>query len=363
MKSRVWVAVLASSLAACGGGGGGGDGGGTTATAVGSNGGASSAPVVANPPVDVVSSTGTLQTSVIAPTYAASGAELSAYTALVAARQAAGAGFVAQSAELDVAAAAHAKYLTTNISTTTDFHTEDSTKRDFYAVSPSARVAKAAYAGTSSTEVIGGTGVSLQGSDCALGLLNTVYHAAALLSQSTHVGVGFGADSAGFPLCVMDLGVAPGTTYAQVAATGAMTAYPYNGQTNVFETFYVAYESPRPSAALFPNTTVGTPIVVNVRNADYVNFQAAGTLAPTVTTFTLKDAGGNLVPAAILSNSALIAGTGLTLNADANLAAGFAVLVPLSPLSKGATYTVTFTATLKAGSTPVTKTWSFATNP
>jgi hypothetical protein len=348
------AASLLAALTACGGGGGGS----TTTPPVGGGGGG-----VTNPPVDVVNSSGTLQTSVAAPSYAASSAESSAYTALGVARQAAGAGLVAQSAELDVSAAAHAKYVTTNISTMTDLHAEDSTKLDYYAASPSARVAKAAYAGTFSTEVIGGTGASLQGADCVLGLLNTVYHGAALLSQSTHVGVGFGADGAGFPLCVMDLGVATGATYAQVAASGSMTAYPYGGQTNVMETFYVAYESPRPSATLFPNTTAGTPILVNVRNADYVNFQAAGTLAATVTAFNLKDAGGNMVPAAILANSALTGGTGVTLNADSNLTMGFAVLVPLSPLSKGVTYTAEFSATLKAGGTPMTKTWSFTTNP
>jgi hypothetical protein len=346
------AASLLAALAACGGGGGGG--GSTTAPPGGG---------VTNPPADVVSSSGTLQASVAAPSYAASSIESSAYTALSAARQAAGAGLAAQSAALDVSAAAHAKYLTTNITSVADFHAEDSTKVDFYAASPSARVAKAGYAGTFSTEVVGGTGASLQGSDCVLGLLNTVYHAAALLSQSTHVGIGFGADGAGLPLCVMDLGVATGTTYAQVAASGAMTAYPYGGQTNVLETFYVAYESPRPSAVLFPNTTAGTPVVVNIRNADYVNFQAAGTLAATVTTFTLKDAGGNLVPAAILANSTLTAGAGVTLNADLNLTSGFVVLVPLSPLSKGVTYTAEFSATLKAGGAPLSKTWTFTTNP
>lgn len=354
MKSRMWAAVLASLLAACGGGGGGSPSSVVPGSASGG---------FTNPPADVVSATGTLQASAAAPGYAASSAESSAYAALNAARGSAGAGLLAQNAQLDIAAAAHAKYLTTNIASTTDFHAEEATKSDFYATSPAERAMKAGYTGTFSTEAIGGTGASLQGADCVWGLLNTVYHAAALLSQSTQVGVGFGTDAAGIPMCVMDLGAASGTAYPQVAATGSLTAYPYDGQTNVLETFYVAYETPRPSATLFPNLTAGTPVVVNVRNADYVNGQAAGTLSAVVTAFTLKDAGGNLVPAAILANTALTAGPGVTLNADSKLSDGFAVLVPLSPLSTGAAYTATFAATLKAGSAPVTKTWAFVTNP
>lgn len=88
---------------------------------------------------------------------------MSAYTALDAVRQAAGAGLVAQSIGLNVAAAAHAKYLTTNITTVTDFHIEDAAKPNFDAVSPPARMTKAGCTGTFSTEAIGGTGASLLG--------------------------------------------------------------------------------------------------------------------------------------------------------------------------------------------------------
>jgi hypothetical protein len=196
--------------------------------------------------------------------------------------------------------------------------------------------------------------------------LNTVYHAAVLLSQSTQVGVGFGTDDAGIPMCAVDLGAASGTAYPQVAATGSRTAYPYDGQTKVLDAFYVAYETLRPAATLFPNLTAGTPVVVNLRNADYVNAQNAGTLSAVVTAFTIEDDGGSSVPA-VLSNPALTGGPGVTLNADSKLSDGFAMLVPLSPLPKGstytATYTATFTATLKAGSAPVTETWAFVTNP
>jgi len=341
--------ALVAALAACGGGGGGGGdsttppGGGTT------------------PPADVVSSTGTLKATAGTATYTANSLESDAFAAINQVRGGAGAGYVSQSAQVDVAAAAHAKYLTTNLASGIG-HTEDSSKADFYEVSPSSRIAKAGFSAGYTTEVIGGTGASMLGSDCVLGLMNTVYHAAAILSPTTNVGVGFGLDGANIPMCVVDFASAASESYVQVAPAGALVAYPYAGQTNLLETFYVGYESPRPSATLFPNTTAGTPVIVNVRNADFVNFKAAGTLAAVVTKFEMKDSGGNLVPAGILANSG-ITGSGVTLTPDANLGEGFAVLVPLAPLTKGATYTVTFTATLKTGGAPLTKTWSFTTNP
>lgn len=343
--------TMAVALVACGGSGGGG---GTTTPG---------APVPPPPAgnTDVVDAAGTLQASVAPATYAPSSAQLSAYNALSFVRTNAGAGLLAQSTQLDTAAAAHAAYLTANIAGGLT-HTEDSTKPAYYEATVGSRIAKAGFTAGYATEVIGGTGASMQGSDCVLGLLNTVYHAAALLSYGTQVGVGFGTDGAGVPLCVANLATTSVQTYGQVPAAGALVAYPYDTQTNVLETFYVGYESPRPSVTLFPNLTAGTPVVVNVRNADYLNFKAAGTLAAVVTKFELKDAGGNLVPSGILANSD-ITGSGFTVTADSNLGEGFAVLVPLSPLSKNVTYTASFTATLKAGATPVTKTWSFTTNP
>lgn len=294
------------------------------------------------------------------PAYAANSQQLSFFNALNAARVSAGAGAVNQSTALDTASQAHAQYLTANGIVS---HTEDSSKPAYYEVTPSSRITRAGYTAPSfSTEVIGGTGASMSAADCALGLLNTVYHGAALLSQVTDVGIGIGTDGLGVPSCVSDLATPSTNTYGQVPASGKFIAYPYNGQTGVVETFYVAYETPRPSATLFPGTTAGTPVIVRVRNADFLNFQHANTLSATVTKFELKDAGGNLVPAGILAASGLT-GSGVTLNTDSQLGEGFAVLVPLSPLAKGATYTYAFTATLKVGGTPVTVTNGFTTNP
>ncbi|WP_343606435.1 CAP domain-containing protein [Roseateles sp.] len=350
--------ALVASLTACGGGSGGDT---STSTSPPTGAGPSPTPPSgsASAPADVVSSSGTLQTAASALSYAASSQQASFFNALNTARIAAGAGAVNQSTQLDAAAQAHATYLTTNQVVA---HTEDSTKPDYYEATPSSRLAKAGFSAGYSTEVIGGTGPSMSAADCVLGLLNTVYHGAALLSQETYVGIGIGTDGLGVPSCVADLANPSTDTYGQVPASGKFIAYPHNGQTNVAETFYVAYETPRPSGTLFPNTTAGTPVIVRVRNADFLNFQHANTLSATVTKFELKDAGGNLVPAGILAASGLT-GSGVTLNTDSQLGEGFAVLVPLSPLAKGATYTYTFTATLKVGGTPVTVTNGFTTNP
>lgn len=339
------AATLLTMLAACGGGGGG------------SSSPAADPVVPTVPAVDAVSTAGTLQTSVTPATYTFGSQERAGYAKLNALRLAAGAGVLAQSTLLDTAASHHAQYITANIADGL-VHNEISGRVGFYGVTPAARISNAGFAAGFSTEVIGGTGASNNAEDCMLGMLNTVYHAAALLSQTTHVGVGMGTDAANTPVCVANLATASGDANAQVAAAGSMVAYPHAGQTGVADTFYVGYESPRPSAALFPNLTAGTPVVVNVRNAEYVNAEVAGTLNVNVTTFRLTDAGGNTVPAGILASGS-ISGTGLT--ADANLGSGFVVLVPLSPLAKGVTYTATFTATLKAGGPVLTKTWSFTT--
>ncbi|MFK4706130.1 uncharacterized protein YkwD [Roseateles asaccharophilus] len=354
--THVLALTLVASLAACGGGGGGGS------TAAPSPAPAPApTPAPAPAPVTVVADAGNLKATVPAPTYAASSVSADVFATLNAARVAAGAGQVSQDAKLDVASTAHAKYLTSNFVGITDYHTEVVGKGDFYAALATDRISKAGFIAGVSTEVVGGSGVSMTGAGCVLGLLNTAYHGPALLSSNTNIGIGAGLDAAAFPVCVADLATASGDALGLVPAAGALVAYPFGGQTGVAETFYVGNESPRPPVTLFPNATAGTPVIVSVRNADYVNFAAAGTLNAAVTTFTLKDASGNLVAAEILASPGLKAGAGVKLNADSVLQDGFVVLVPLAPLAKGQTYTVTFSATLKSGGAALAKTWAFTT--
>ncbi len=343
---------LTVALAACGGGGG------SSAPAAGPN---PPPPAPAPIPTPVVPVSGTLATSVAAASYAANSPQADAFATLNDARQHAGAGLIAQSEALDISAQAHASYLTTNILTVGLTHVEDSSLPGYYADTFYAREAKAGYSFANGTEVIGGCS---QGALYTYGLLDTVYHGAALLSANVDIGYGLGADGAGFPMCVADLGTATGVGYngfGQVPAAGAMVAYPYAGQTNVLDTFYVTGEIPRVSITVLPNATAGAPVIVSLVNADYLNLGSG--VHPTVTAFSMADSSNTPVPAQLLATQGVAAGSGVILNTDANLAAGVVVLVPESPLAKNTTYTVTFSATLGTGATALSKAWRFTTNP
>ena len=309
-----------------------------------------------------MSSAGTLQTSIPASTYAAGSFSASAFNALNVARQGAGAGLIAQSVGLDIAAGAHAAYTTTNLNdiiTDETPHSEFTTKPGYYESTVNSRIAKSGYGQNNSTEVIGGGST---GGNVILGLLNSVYHGVALLGPYNSAGIGIGLDGANNPLIVGDLASLVTTPYSQVPAFGSILAYPYQNQINVFANFYASAEAPRIPATLFPSSMAGSPIIIGVRNSDYVNYKTAGTLAPTVNIFTLKDSAGNLVPSKILSSSGIQSAAGVVLNTDPQLPAAFIVLVPISPLSQSQTYTASFSATLKTGGVPVAKTWSFTTD-
>jgi hypothetical protein len=347
-SSSLAALFLAVSLVGCGGGGS-------------SPAPATSPPTAPNPPppapapVDVISSSGNLQTTAVASTYGAGSVGDNFYTALNTARASAGAGVLNQSAALDTAAQAHALYETTNLATEGIAHVEVATSPNFYATTWDARETKAGYAPSLGTEVIGGAGT---GDNFAYGLLATAYHGAALLSDSTDVGFGSSADQFD-TVGVSDLGAPASKPYGQVAASGNLIAYPYSNQTGVLGTFYVSGEIPRVSTTLLPNATAGAPVIVNIQNADYVNLAAKGAVAPVVTSFTLTDSSGTAVPAVIIANSAITGASGVAVNSDAGLGVGFVELIATTPLTSGMTYTAAFTATLKTGGTPLNKTWSF----
>lgn len=330
------------------GGSGGAAGSGGSGGAAGSGGSGS----------DVATASGSLQTSVPTPDYAAGSPGDVSMSALNEARRNAGAGLLQQSKALDTAAQAHVQYLVINIGATG--HTEEPVKPSFYEIRPELRMAKAGFAPGYSAEVINTRG-TLLGVDCVGQMLATVYQASALLGPATHTGFGFSGNFAVKPICIGNFATAQTDTLGQYAAAGALVAYPYGGQTNVPPDYNVDFDSPRPSATLVPNTPAGTPVIVNVRNADYLNFRAAGTLDAVVTRFELKDAGGNAVAAVLLANQPIRAGAGVVLNADGNLPDGAVALVPLSPLASAKTYSVSFSATLKTGGAPLAKSWSFTT--
>lgn len=348
----------AAAGGSAGGGTAGGSGSGSGAGGSTGSGGSGGAAGSGGSGSDVASASGSLQTSVPTPDYAAGSQGDVSMSALNEARRNAGAGLLQQSKALDTAAQAHVQYLAVNIGATG--HTEEPVKPSFYEIRPELRMAKAGFAPGYSAEVINTRG-TLLGVDCVGQMLATVYQASALLGPATHTGFGFSGNFAVKPICIGNFATAQSDALGQYAAAGALVAYPYGGQTNVPPDYNVDFDSPRPSASLVPNTPAGTPVIVNVRNADYLNFRAAGTLDAVVTRFELKDAGGNAVTAVLLANQPIRAGTGVVLNADGNLPDGAIALVPLSPLAPAKTYSVSFSATLKTGGAPLAKSWSFTT--
>jgi hypothetical protein len=115
---------------------------------------------------------------------------------------------------------------------------------------------------------------------------------------------------------------------------------------------------------VLPNDLAGTPVIVNVRNADYLNLAMAGNLNAKVTAFRMvDDSSGSEVPAAILAHAALKGQGSVVVSEDPNLTVGTIVLVPQSPLLRGHVYTVTFTSTLSDSGPTLQKAWSFTTRP
>jgi uncharacterized protein YkwD len=335
-------------------------------TACGGGGGDSPAPAPTPPapsPAPAVGTNGTLQTRVAAASYSGelSSRRLAAFDALNAVRLAAGAGLLAQSPLLDTSASMHAAYLTSNgFDPAVSAHDEVSTRIGFYEANPFLRMQKAGYSYSYATEVIGDIGSTSSTNDCVGDLLDTVYHAASMLSRVTEAGVAFGgAGTAAAGMCTIDL-ASPfsGGASRQIPPSGGIVAYPSGGSTVAHGTFHVSNETPRVSRTLLPNDNAGTPVIVGFRNQDMV---AGGVV--TITQLTMATSTGTAVPGVILGavanpleSQAAIGGAGV--NADPELATDFAAFVPLVPLAAG-TYTVTLHATVAGGQAPALSTWSF----
>lgn len=301
---------------------------------------------------------GALVRAVPPPTYAPGGPERAAFDALNAARTAAGAGLLAQSPSIDEAARRHATYLTTNRATAGLAHQEDASAPAYDAGSPGQRLRKAGYAFAYAAETLTGGDAR---ADCVRAGLGTPYHGAALLAPTADVGIAMATDDTGLPVCVIDTARPLADRVGQVPPAGEVVAWPAPAQAGVLRTFDVDYESPRVAADLLPDARAGTPILVGLRNADYLAAQADGAPAATVSEFSLADAAGRPVPAVILGAPAIRGTAGLAIHADAGLPAGFVVLVPRAPLAAGAAYTVRLEALPRSGGTPVAKTWTFTT--
>lgn len=359
--------TLAASMAACGGG----------ATSSPPAPTPQPAPVPKPTSVVVVNDSGTLNIAVPASTYSATSMPAAAFDALNAARLASGAGEVTQSTALDVAARAHAAYLT-NVqanwsSLTTAQRAEYKSPHDeyadiepglYYAADPGARAiqAGATTAVGRASEGIGGAQVirngtpQADGSTCIRGQLASVYHADVALSPATSIAVAQWTDAIGESNCVIDY--VAGDANGQVVPTATPVVNPAPAST-VSGTFAIDQESPRPASAQITTGTAGTPVLLQARTAAWLNAKATAaanglTFAPSLTLFTVTGPSGDVVDAVLLASTEY---SGASVVADAELLEGTVVAIPRVPLTPG-TYTVHVVVTITAGVT-AGRDWQF----
>ena len=95
--------------------------------------------------------------------------------------------------------------------------------------------------------------------------MNTVYHAALLLSRVTQVGLAYGTDAA-TTACVIDLAAPPGSPDAAPPTLDRLVRYPWPGMILPTGTFRPNQENPRPAPGLLAADTAGRPVLVGLRD-------------------------------------------------------------------------------------------------
>ncbi|WP_244818501.1 CAP domain-containing protein [Caballeronia sp. Lep1P3] len=357
---KLSMAAIAASLlvAACGGGGGSSSSSAAPAT------GASS-------PANTDTTSGVApQTSANTPSYVADSFQLAAFNQINAYRNAMGVGMLNQDPVLDTAAQAHSRYLFSNLANgmlTALSHDEVASNANYYGDTPLLRAQKA---GAPTTEWIGeniaagvpGGTQAADAADCIGRALASVYHLVDLTYTQQTVGIGYTPGTSSYPIytCTTDFGTTAGVNGApgantlssvggqQISAT-AVVHSPYSNETGVALAMRAEATNPAPDLS-----APGRPILVRVKAA-----QGVDTL--TVSQYALTDNTGAAVAARVLVPSAAVAGSTATTVADPNklLQSGTAVLLPLTALKAGTTYTVRFAGARNG--TPVSTSWNFTT--
>ena len=274
---------------------------------------------------------------------------------LEAIRTASGAGALTRSELLTRSASRHAAYLGVNgLRAAPSIHAESAERAGFTGTDPFVRMRAAGYRYSYATEVVGDVGQAAMDNDCVDLLMNTVYHAALLLSRVTQAGVAYG-DGPAAGTCVIDLGAPlelPGTP---VPPSGDIVRYPWPGMTLPTGTFRPALENPRPSSTLLPGPAVGTPVLVGLRNAEALA-ASMGADGVEIQVFELRDGRDTVVPSVVLADPAI---TGPGIVADKGLHGVFAALVPRQPLPPGF-YRVILHATIGPECALVPVPWQFS---
>jgi hypothetical protein len=167
-------------------------------------------------------------------------------------------------------------------------------------------------------------------------LITAIYHRFAILEpRFKEIGAGSSTDSRGYTVFTNNFGSNNG--YGPGIGKGNIVSWPFNGQTGIVRNFFSDYEEPDP---VDNANEVGYPISVHA-DAD-VNL--------TVTSFTVKPRGGNVLTVKLLSADA---------DPQKTSTRSAAAIVPLTVLAAGTVYDVNFTGL--ADGVPVTKSWFFTT--
>ncbi|WP_342119213.1 CAP domain-containing protein [Pseudoduganella sp. OTU4001] len=309
MRSLILIpaASLAALLAACGGGGGGS----TTVT-----------PPPVAPPI----------TAPGAP--AATGdTALDGFNWFNYRRTSIGLAALSRNTRLDTAAAGHSNYLRLN---NTVSHDQVAGNPGFTGATLQNRITAAGY--TLSNPYAFGEVISAAGDKSgfyhAEELITAIYHRFVVLEPVfKEMGTGAATSASNYTYFTADFAASGG--YGPGLGRGRIATYPGDGQTMVATTFLSDTESPDP----VPNqNAVGYPVSVHADISSSIS----------VTSFTIRPRNGAVMNARLLSSAT-----------DSHTKAQVAAIVPLTTLSAGTTYDVSFAGTVDGVS--VSRNWSFTT--
>lgn len=230
-----------------------------------------------------------------------------------------------------LAAQRHSAYLSLNNITG---HGEVSTRSGFTGADPGARLQAAGYGWQTYGEVV--SAGQATGPLAVESLMEAIYHRFGMLrSDVNHTGAGFRTDHPTYHgIFTMNFGAQQ--RQDSLAGQGWLGMYPVTNQNLVPIDFYSDNESPDPVSNA---NRVGYPISVHAASSETLS----------VNSFRLSQS-GTTVPTLMLLPGV-----------DGHTPHYASALIPLQPLTPGATYTATFSGT--AGGRSVSQSWNFTTAP
>lgn len=247
-----------------------------------------------------------------------------------------GVSVLARSTLIDSAAQNHSDYQRINNLVS---HDEIEGKTGYTGVSAQQRLEHAGYTfsgGYAYGEVISAS-TSTSGVFLAEELITAIYHRFVIFEpRFKEIGSGSAANASGYNYFTTNFATTSG--YGPGVAAGQLVTWPFDGQTGIVRNFMSDFESPDP---VEDRNEVGYPVSV------HANIES--TLR--VTSFTIKPRNGSNLNVKRLSSD----------SGDTHASDSVAAIVPLAALVRSTTYDVSFVGTVDG--VPVSKTWSFTTEP